>query len=57
MPLVFNKAPNNNFTNPKALGRYTIQFVNNYFYEPEKVIDKLNGEYVSGGEYKNDMFL
>lgn len=42
MPLVFNSAPHQDFYDPNALGRSTVEFINDYFFEPEKVIEKIN---------------
>jgi hypothetical protein len=56
MPMVFNKAPHNEFNNPDALGRSTVEFINDCFYEPENVSQKMTENYILSGAYKNDMF-
>jgi len=56
MPKVFNKTPHNDFNNSGGLGRYTVEFVNDYFYEPGEVLKKINEDYVRSGAYKKDMF-
>jgi hypothetical protein len=56
MPLVFNPAPHQNFKDQHALGRYTVEFVNECFYKPGEVLHKIDKEYIEGGNYKNDMF-
>lgn len=56
MPLVFNKKPHQVFADPTAFGRCTVEFINDYFYEPEQVLTKINGDYVQDGDYKKDMF-
>lgn len=56
MTLAFNMAPHENFNDPNALGRSTIEFINDCFYEPDKVIKKINETYLLSGDYKKDMF-
>jgi hypothetical protein len=56
MSLVFNNAPHNSFINADALGRSSIEFINDCFYEPGKVIEKISKEYITSETYKCDMF-
>jgi len=56
MPAVFNEAPHTEFHNEKALGRYTVEFIQSHFREPKKVLEKLSDEYVESSSYKKDMF-
>ncbi|HZH63242.1 MAG TPA: hypothetical protein VEY10_00030 [Flavisolibacter sp.] len=56
MALAFNASPHQDFNNPNALGRNTIEFINDCFYEPEQVIKKIDEKYISSGAYKKDMF-
>lgn len=56
MPLVFNEAAHRDFHNPHALGRNTVEFINDCFYRPGEVMQKLDENYVRNGAYRNDMF-
>jgi len=56
MAMVFNQPPHQNFYDPTALGRCTVEFVNDCFYEPGEVLKKINEDYVGSGAYKDDMF-
>ncbi len=56
MPMVFNPAPHQDFYNPNAFGRTTVEFINDCFYQPEKIIEKMDEHYIASGTYKEDMF-
>ena len=56
MPAAFNDTPDNNFKDENTLGRYTIEFINDHFYNPQVVYERLSEEYVISGTYKQDMF-
>lgn len=56
MTMVFNPVPHRDFYNPAALGRNTVEFINDFFYKPEDFLLKLNEECISSGEYRTDMF-
>lgn len=56
LTMAFNPTPHQNFHNPNALGRATIELLDDCFYEPAAVRGKLNSDYIESGAYKADMF-
>jgi hypothetical protein len=54
--LAFNPKQHQNFDNPDLLGRNTVEFLQDYFYNPEEVIEKINESYLMDNNIKNDMF-
>ena len=56
MAAAFNDAPHQDFQNDAALGRYTVEFIKDHFYNPDTVITKLSGGYIESGQYKQDMY-
>jgi hypothetical protein len=56
MTMVFNPSPYQNFNDSGALGRYTVELINDCFYKPGEVFPKITREYVTSGDYKRDMF-
>lgn len=56
MTMVFNPAPHQNFNNHASIGRCSVEFINDCFYHPTQVLQKLSEEYVVSEKYKEDMF-
>lgn len=56
MTMVFNPPPHQDFYNPLALGRNTVEFVNDFFYDTKTVLPKLTDAYISAGSFRQDMF-
>jgi hypothetical protein len=42
MAAAFNDEPHQDFQNDAALGRYTVEFIKDHFYNPDTVITKLS---------------
>jgi hypothetical protein len=56
MCLAFNPPQYQDFYNQDALGRATVEFIQDCFYSPDQVFSKLDEGYVLSGDYRMDMF-
>jgi hypothetical protein len=56
MAASFNNHANKDFDDPDALGYYTVDFIRNHFYNPEKVLGKVDEAYFEEKAYKEEMF-
>jgi hypothetical protein len=52
----FNPKGYQNISDPKQPGRCTFEFIDMYFRNPGDVYKKISPEYISSGDYKDDMF-
>ncbi|MEO6638399.1 MAG: sulfotransferase family 2 domain-containing protein, partial [Ginsengibacter sp.] len=56
MCAVFNDYPHNNFHDETSLGRYTVEFVNDHFYDPKIFLKKGFKKFANNEDYKQNMF-
>ena len=56
MTAALNEPPFKDFYNQSAMGRYTAEFIKDYFYDSNTALDKLSADYFKNGVFKQDMF-